>query len=256
VTAPSIAIVIPAWNEAARIGPTLDGIAKYARRTGTKLPVFLADDGSTDRTTGVAWQAADVAGLPLEILRMPHRGKALTVRDAMIAVQGRSTADYLLMLDADNEIAIDQLDRAPWSDDPRTVYIAHRVGEAGGVKGARPSLFRRLMSFGMRRLSSLLLGLPYADTQCGFKLFPRSLAFELFSQQRSPGWVFDAEILVIARQTGLPIVEIPVTWQPRGVSRVGSGAAFSSTIALFGIAVRRWTRRYKRVGPPPGAKRP
>ncbi|HEX8025402.1 MAG TPA: hypothetical protein VF484_04270, partial [Candidatus Limnocylindrales bacterium] len=88
------------------------------------------------------------------------------------------------------------------------------------------------------------------------KLFPRRLAFELFSQQRSPGWVFDAEILVIARQTGLPIVEIPVTWLPRGVSRVGSGAAISSTVALFGIALRRWTRRYKRVGPPPGAKRP
>ena len=147
---PSIAIVMPAFNEADRIADTFGAIATYLVRTGRTLPIFLADDGSTDRTTGVAWATADRLGLDLTILRMPHRGKALTVRDAMLAVSGRVEADLLMMLDADNEITIDQLEHVVWSDDPRTVYIARRVAEAHGALGATPTLVRRLMSTGMR----------------------------------------------------------------------------------------------------------
>lgn len=248
--APSVAVVMPAYNEATRIGDTFEAIARFQSNHGWTVPVYLADDGSTDRTTGVAWAAAKRLGLTLEILRLPHRGKASTVRDAMIAVSGRADAAYLLMLDADNEISIEHLASVEWTRDPDTIYIARRVREVGGKLGETPTAWRRLMSIGMRLAARVLLGLPYPDTQCGFKLFPRHLAFELFSQQRSPGWVFDAELLVIARRTGLPIREVPVAWQPRGESRVGPGSAVSSSIALLGIALRRWSRRYRRVGPP------
>ena len=247
---PTVAIVMPAFNEAERIGATLDSIAEFSARHHAPLATYVADDGSTDRTTGVAWQRAQGAGLPLEILRLPHRGKALTVRDAMLKVSGASDAAYLLMLDADNEVSIEHLAALDWSSDPDTIYIARRVGEVGGKLGATPSGYRRLMSAGMRIASRVLLGLPYRDTQCGFKLFPRHLAFELFSQQRSASWVFDAELLVIARRSGLPIQEVPVVWQPRGESRVGTGAAITSALGLLQIALRRWTRRYQRVGPP------
>lgn len=252
---PSVSIVMPAYNEEARIPATFEAIAAYGRMNEQRLPVFLVDDGSTDRTTGVAWETAERAGLELQTLRLPHRGKALAVRDGMIAVSGRADTDYLLMLDADNEISIDQLDSVDWSDDPATIYIARRVREAGGRLGATPSPFRRLMSIGMRIASRLLLGLPYSDTQCGFKLFPRHLAFELFSQQRSSSWVFDAEILVIARRSGLPILEVPVVWEPRGASRVGAASALTSGIGLLQIAVRRWAGRYRRAGPPRNARR-
>jgi len=248
--APSVAIVMPAYNEAARIGGTFEALAGFEREHGSKLPIFLADDGSVDETTGVAWSTAERLGLELQILRLPHRGKALTVRDAMLAVSGRTDATYLLMLDADNEISIDHLASVDWSADPDAIYIARRVREEGGRLGATPSSWRRLMSSGMRLAARVLLGLPYRDTQCGFKLFPRRLAFELFSQQRSAGWVFDAEILVIAKRSKLPIVEVPVTWQPRGQSRVGAGAAVSSMLAMLGITARVWTRRYRRAGPP------
>jgi len=247
---PTVAIVMPAWNEAHRVGPTLKAIAAFAKEYPTLARTHLADDGSSDRTTGVAWETAEHAGLALEILRMPHRGKALTVRDAMLQVSGASDADYLLMLDADNEISIEHLAAVDWSADRDTVYIARRVGETGGRLGSTPTMYRRLMSLGMRIAARLLLGLPYSDTQCGFKLFPRHLAFELFSQQRSSTWVFDAELLVIARRSGLPIREVPVVWQPRGESRVGPGAAVTSVGGLLQIAARRWARRYQRVGPP------
>jgi glycosyltransferase involved in cell wall biosynthesis len=246
-----VAIVMPAYNEANRIGATLEVIAGLAGTQEAPIAVFLADDGSTDETTQVAWDRAKRAGLPLEILRLPHRGKALTVRDAMLTVSGKTEVDYLLMLDADNEVSISHLSKVDWSGDPNTIYIARRVRETGGALGATPPLFRRLMSTGMRIASRTLLGLPYRDTQCGFKLFPRHLAFELFSQQRSSSWVFDAEILVIARRSRLPIREVPVVWEPRGESRVGAGAAITSILGLLQIAVRRWTGRYRRTGPPP-----
>ena len=241
---------MPSYNEAARIEGTLDAIAAYQQLHDVRLPVFLADDGSTDRTTSVAGESAERLGLDLTTLRLPHRGKALTVRDAMLAVSGQSDAEYLLMLDADNEISVEHLAAVAWTGNPDSIYIARRVREDGGRAAATPSAWRRFMSSGMRLAARILLGLPYSDTQCGFKLFPRRLAFELFSQQRSGGWVFDAEILVIARRSGLPIVEVPVTWQPRGQSRVGAGAAVSSVLALLGIAARKWARRYRRVGPP------
>ena len=247
---PSIAVVMPAYDEAARIEATLEAVAHHGATKGRSIRVYLADDGSTDETTSVAWTAARRLGLDLEILRLPHRGKALTVRDAMLAVSARDGADYLLMLDADNEISIGHLDGIDWAGDPDTIYIARRVRETGGRLGATPPPFRRFMSWGMRLASRLLLGLPYTDTQCGFKLFPRHLAFELFSQQRSGSWVFDAEILVVARLSRLPIREVPVVWQPRGSSRVVAGAAVSSVIGLLGIAVRRWAGRYRPVGPP------
>lgn len=249
-TSPTVAIVMPAYNEGNRIEGTLEAVAAFQAAHGRSVPLFLADDGSADHTTGIAWAAAQRLGIQLEILRLPHRGKAMTVRDATLAVSGRSDADYLLMLDADNEISIDHLASVKWAADRDTVYIARRVREAGGRLGATPTTWRRFMSGGMRLASRLLLGLPYSDTQCGFKLFPRHLCFELFSQQRSAGWVFDAEILVIARRSGLPIREVPVVWQPRGESRVGSAAAITSAIGLLGIAARRWAGRYKRVGPP------
>jgi glycosyltransferase involved in cell wall biosynthesis len=247
---PSIAVVMPAYNEAARIEVTLQAVAGHGAANLRKVPVFLADDGSTDQTTAVAWSTAERLGLDLEILRLPHRGKAWTVRDGMLTAAGRSDADYLLMLDADNEISISHVDGISWAPDPDTIYIARRVRETGGRLGATPPPFRRLMSFGMRAAARVLLGLPYPDTQCGFKLFPRHLAVELFSQQRSSSWVFDAEVLVIARASGIPIREVPVVWQPRGESRVGSAAALTSALGLLGIAARRWRGAYRRVGPP------
>jgi glycosyltransferase involved in cell wall biosynthesis len=249
-TPPSIAVVMPAYNEAARIEVTLEAVAQHATSSGRSVPVFLADDGSTDRTTAVAWSTAERVGIDLSILRLPHRGKAATVRDGMLTAAGRSDADYLVMLDADNEVDLSHVDGISWAPDRDTIYIARRVREAGGRLGATPPLFRRIMSQGMRLAARLLLGLPYPDTQCGFKLFPRHLAIELFSQQRSSSWVFDAEILVIARASRIPIREVPVVWQPRGESRVGSGAAVTSAFGLLGIAVRRWMGVYRRAGPP------
>jgi glycosyltransferase involved in cell wall biosynthesis len=240
--------VIPAFNEEERLPATLDAIAMHGRLRGTPLPVVLADDGSTDRTVAVAEQTARSRGLELTVLKRPHAGKAWAVRAGMLHAAASTDVDYLLMLDADNEISIDHLADVVWTGNPSTIYIGRRVSAVGEQSGTPPSRLRRLMSGGMRILSRFLLRLPYRDTQCGFKLFPRPDVPGLFGQQRVRGWVFDAEILVIATRSGLTVAEVPVVWSPRGMSRVRPSAAASSAWALLGIALRMRCGAYRPVG--------
>jgi dolichyl-phosphate beta-glucosyltransferase len=175
----------------------------------------------------------------------------------MLDVAPRVTTDYLMMLDADDELRIDQLDRVDWSVDPRTIFIGRRVAAVGSEASARPTVVRRSMSLAMRTASRVLLGIRFPDTQCGFKLFPRSVAPGLFSQQRSTGWAFDAELLYIAhRVSGLPVREVPVVWSPRGVSRVRPMAAAISGLSLFRTAANRLRQVYRPVAPGSLAKGP
>ena len=242
-----LAVILPAFNEAERIGATLGSIAAYRTSLGVDWPIIVADDGSTDRTIEIARTTASALGLPLEILAFAHRGKALTVRDAMLRAAAEHEVDYCMMLDADDELRIDQLDHIIWDGD-RAIYIGRRVGETNGVVGTRPPLFRRVMSAGMRTANLVLLGLRFPDTQCGFKLFPREYVAGLFSQQRSARWVFDAEILVIGhRVSGMEVREIPVTWSPRGQSKVTARAALGSILSLLGICLRYRRGRYRPV---------
>lgn len=245
---PSIAIVMPAFNEHARIEQTLRAVASYQTTTGQRLPLLVCDDGSSDDTGALAGRLAHELGLDCRVLRLPHRGKALTVREGMLEAAVAYQVDYLLMLDADNEISIDQLDGVDWQPERSTIYIARRVSEVGASRAVRPTLLRRSMSTGMRLLARVLLGLPYPDTQCGFKLFPRSLVPALFGQQRTASWVFDAEILTIAhRISHLQVREVPVVWQPRGVSHVRALSAVTSALSVLGVASRKARRTYRAV---------
>ena len=243
-----IALILPAYNEAKRITQTIETVAAYRTGGGQVAPIYLADDGSTDGTIDVARAAARRVALPLEILSMPHRGKAWTVRTAMLHAARHADVEYLMMLDADDELRIDQLDHVNWTSDPRTVYIGRRVAAVGPAT----TPIRRLMSRTMRVGCRLLLGMDFRDTQCGFKLFPREVAADLFGQQRSRGWTFDAELLLIAhRLSGIPVQEVDVVWSPRGVSKVGPAAAVSSAVALLGTAFNRARGVYRPVGRQP-----
>lgn len=237
---PTVALVMPAYNEADRIDQTLTSIARYREAGGRIVTVLVADDGSEDDTVAVAKRSAEHSGLEIAVLRLHHRGKAATVRAAMLYAAPRVDADYLMMLDADDELRVDQLDQVDWSADPRTVYIGRRVASVGGTLGSRPSVIRRFMSVAMRLASRLLLGIRFPDTQCGFKLFPRAIAVDLFTQQRSIGWTFDAELLyIVDRVSHLPVQEVPVVWTPRGTSRVRPAAAVLSGLAMFATGARR-----------------
>jgi hypothetical protein len=241
---PTITVVMPAFDEADRIAQTIHSLARYRAGGAPIGPIIIADDGSSDATIQVAESAARDAEITIEILAMRHRGKALTVRTAMLDVATRTGTEYLMMLDADDELGIDQLDGVAWSTDPRTIYIGRRVKDVG----QRPTPIRRAMSTAMRTASRLLLGIRFPDTQCGFKLFPTNLAADLFAQQRSSSWTFDAELLFIAdRVSGLPIQEVPVVWRPRGTSHVRPLDVVISGLTMFATAGRRASGAYRPV---------
>ena len=204
---PLVSIVIPAFNEASRIGQSLDQIAAFLDRTPLSLEIIVVDDGSTDRTSDVVLQS-QLPGLRL-IRNDRNHGKGYSVRQGTL----NATATYVLFTDADLSAPIDELDKLfdVATRENADVVIGSRAidrkfiekhqsqsREAGGI------LFNRAMR--------LLLGLKIHDTQCGFKLFQREKSLWVFERQTIEGFGFDPELLFLAARHGLRIREVPVRW--------------------------------------------
>jgi len=206
----SLSIVIPAYNEEQRLPEALRRIAAFVETKELDFVEILAvDDGSRDGTAEVVRKAA-AADPRIRLLQNPgNRGKGYAVRHGMQKAQG----GWVLFTDADLSAPIEDLDR---------LEEAVRRENAGGAIGSRAldrrmvlkhqPLLRewvgRLFNFAMR----LITGLPYRDTQCGFKLFRRDVAQCVAARQQCDGFGFDVEILFIARKHGYRIVEVPVRW--------------------------------------------
>lgn len=206
----SLSIVIPAYNEEQRLPATLRSIAAYVETKDLDFVEILAvDDGSRDRTAGVVREAAG-SDPRIRLLQNPgNRGKGYAVRHGMREARG----EWVLFTDADLSAPIEDLDR---------LVEAVRRENADGAIGSRAvdrSLVLKHQS-PMRELSGrvfnlamrVITGLPYRDTQCGFKLFRRDVAQSVAARQRTDGFGFDVEILYIARKHGYKILEVPVRW--------------------------------------------
>lgn len=206
----SLSIVIPAYNEEHRLPATLDAVGRYVETKQLDfVEILVVDDGSSDRTADVVRRAA-AADPRIRLLQNPgNRGKGYSVRHGMREARG----EWVLFTDADLSAPIEDLDR---------LEQAVTRENAGGAIGSRAvdrslvlkhqSPFRefsgRMFNLAMR----LVTGLPYRDTQCGFKLFRRDVAQRIASLQLLEGFGFDVEILHIARRHGYRIVEVPVRW--------------------------------------------
>lgn len=201
-------IIIPAYNEGARLGQTLERVLHYIAAQSWNAEVIVVDDGSRDRTPelvrGYARQYP-----ALKLLQNPgNRGKGYSVRNGML----HASADFLLFTDADLSSPIEEAAK---------LFGALRSGAdiAIGSRWLQPEL-QALRQSPLRqlygRLFNLLLrgvlGLNFKDTQCGFKAFTRSAAQIVFPMQRIERWGFDPELLFLARRAGLKVKEIPVVW--------------------------------------------
>lgn len=222
-----LSVVIPAYNEAERLPPTLRRVA--AALAGRDFEIVVADDGSSDGTA----EAALALGLPaLRVLRAEHnRGKGDAVRRGMLGAAG----DRRLMTDADLSTPIEDLARLEAAlDAGADVAIGSRAVADSRVEVHQPAYreaMGRLFNACVRGL--LLPGLH--DTQCGFKLFTAAAAERAFARSVLDGFGFDVEVLYAARRAGLRIAEIGVTWRNDAASRVtfGRGArAFADLLAI------------------------
>jgi dolichyl-phosphate beta-glucosyltransferase len=210
---PLLSVVIPAYNEANRIVPTIGAMAAYCSSLGFPWELIIADDGSKDNTVEL------IRGLGLVNLRLlvaeRNGGKGRAVQRGMLAARG----EYILFADADNSTPIEELeDLLQKMTEGYDVVIGSRAAE--GAQEANRSLLRRMMSGGLRGLVRGFMGLGFSDTQCGFKLFRRRVARSLCQRQTIMGFSFDLELLYLAVRFGYQVAEEPVTWVDAPGSKV------------------------------------
>lgn len=205
---PWLSLIIPAYNEALRIGPSLTRIVAYLTAQPYAAEIIIVDDGSHDGTAEVVRDKLQ-GQLPYAILRNePNCGKALSVKRGLLAGAG----EVLLFSDADLSTPIEEAGKllaelAAGAD----VAIASRQLPGSQLAQHQP-WYREAAGrvFGLLSQTLLLPGIP--DSQCGFKAFKREAAHQILAHQQLTGWAFDAELLYIARQLGLQIAQCPVTW--------------------------------------------
>lgn len=200
-----ISIVIPAFNEAFRIGSSLDSMIEYLSRHFERYEILVVDDGSTDRTVEVV---EGFSGAPVRCLKNEsNRGKGFSVRRGMLAARH----DPVLFSDADLSTPIEEigklLDRVRGDFD---IAIGSRRLRKDQDVQRHP--FRKLLGWGFAKLVQLISLRGYGDTQCGFKMFRRHALCAIFPYQRIERWGFDVEILFIARKRGFRTSEVPVRW--------------------------------------------
>ncbi len=212
--APLLSIIIPAHNEALRLPQTLEQIRAYLLQRAITAEVLVVENASTDDTAAVVreWQE----GMPqLRLIELKEAGKGNAIRHGMQAACGK----YRLMADADLSMPIEDTDKfLEAAQQGAQVIIASR--ELPGSKRVGEPLKRHLVG----RIFNLLVrwvALPgLQDTQCGFKCFEARAAEQIFSKQTLSGWSFDVEVLVIAREMGYQIVEVPITWVYNAGTRI------------------------------------
>lgn len=217
-TKPYLSVVIPAYNEAENLRRgVLDSVNDYLSLQKYLWEVVLVDDGSTDTTLS---SLSDYVKKHdnFRVLKRKHAGKAETVIAGMLEARG----EIVLFTDMDQATPIDQIDRL-LPKFKKGFDIA--IGSRSGRKGA--PLTRKIMAYGFMFLRTLILRLPYKDTQCGFKAFTRESSNLIFPKMKvfkngdsvSGSAVkagFDLETLYIARKLKLKVAEVTVDWRDRG----------------------------------------
>jgi dolichyl-phosphate beta-glucosyltransferase len=214
--APDITIVIPSYNEEARLERTVRDAVAYFRTDGRPFELIVVDDGSRDETSGLARRLGDE--LPeVRLIRLAaNHGKGYAVRTGVVNARGRT----VLFADADGATPWPELGRleaalAAGAD----LAVGSRALHAAGVS-VKAKLYRRVIGRVFHALVELLTVRNVKDTQCGFKLFRATVAHDLFSRMRMNGFSFDVELLVMAERRGYRVAEVPVNWEHKPGSKV------------------------------------
>ncbi len=231
---PSLTLVLPAYNEAARLSSALDELFGYLGRSGPArvggrpaedlgpIDVLLVDDGSEDDTVALvearpeAAPGADGSPPRLRVLRCPHRGKGAAVRAGILAAAG----DLVVFADSDMATPPDQLPLLSDALADHDVALGSRVQPDGTDRRSSQPFHRRALGKVFHALAGAWVTGSVPDSQCGFKGFRRAVGRDLFEQQQITSIVFDAEIVHLARRRGYSIAIVPVQWTDQRGSRM------------------------------------
>jgi len=213
---PTYSIVIPAYNESARLGASLEKVLSFVHSQRWNAEVIVVNDGSRDDSADIVRSLAAKDPI-LRLLENPgNRGKGYSVRNGMLNAKG----EILLFSDADLSSPIEEAPKLLKSlYEGWDIAIGSRWLRAE-TQTQRQPLHRQLFGRIFNLLLRLTLGLQFKDTQCGFKAFKRPAAQAIFPLQKIERWGFDPEILFLARKLGFKVHEVPVAWGHSGGTRI------------------------------------
>ena len=243
---PKYTIVIPAYNERARIVPTLEAVVSCVRRHNWDAEVVVVNDGSSDNTADLVRQFA-VNAPEVRLMENPtNRGKGYSVRSGLLNAEG----EIVMFTDADLSAPIEEAERL-FSAIAEGADIA--IGSrwlATSRQTHRQPLYRQIFGRCFNLLTRMIMRLPYADTQCGFKAFTRDAAQTVFQLMTIERWGFDPEILFIARKRHFRVKEVPVSWAHDARSRIsylrdGLQMLKELNIVRWNALLRRYGREVK-----------
>ena len=205
---PQLSIVIPAYNEAARIEAALERVMSCVAEQGWDAEVLVVDDGSKDATAAIVprWAAAHPR---LHLVKNNgNRGKGYSVRNGLL----QSAGEVVMFTDADLSAPMEEANRLLTAiAEGADLAIGSRWMDRAKQTIHQP-LYRQFFGRCFNWITRRVMGLPYKDTQCGFKAFRRDAAQVIFRLQTIERWGFDPEILFIARKLKYKVREVPVTW--------------------------------------------
>jgi len=236
-----LSIVVPAFNEADRLPLTLPLFASFCKsRPDTE--VLIVNDGSLDNTKTVLDEFVRNERCVRAIHSVTNHGKGHALRQGVI----ESTRDWILLTDADLSTPLAQVEKLLDAADRSSASIA--IGSRAidrRVVGVHQSVVREWSGRFFNVAVRAITGLPFRDTQCGFKLYRRDAAVSVFSRQTLCGFGADVENLVTARVHGLPVVEVPVRWDDVPGTRVGPLSGARAFADLFTIRINELAGRYR-----------
>jgi len=246
VSRPFVSIVVPAFNEAGRLGETLARIGAYVEGRALDAEIVVVDDGSTDGTAALAEGA--LAGRRGRVLRNgENRGKGYSVRRGVLQAEGR----FVLLTDADLSTPIEEYAKlaACVRDRELDLAIGSRALPDSDVQ-VRQGWLRQAMGRTFNRVIRVLTGLTLQDTQCGFKLMDRLRVKPLFETMVVDRFAFDVELLFLCRRFGLSVAEVPVVWRNAKGSKV---SIVLDPLSMIKDVLRvRWRFRLGLYNPPVG----
>src|SRR3989338_5547556 len=223
-----ISVVIPAYNESSVIKGTLADVQAYLQNWGVSYEIIVVDDGSTDGTARIVRELSAVE----LIMNKVNRGKGFSVRRGVLAARG----DLILFMDADNSTKIIELNHMRQEIDSYDIVIGSRA-----LSSSRITVRQNVAKVSLGRIGNALirfvLGIPFMDTQCGFKLFRRRTQ-DIFKVMTLDRWGFDFELLFLASRERYRIYESAVTWENNFDSKVNALSYFSTFFDMIGVRLR------------------
>jgi glycosyltransferase involved in cell wall biosynthesis len=246
-----MSVVVPAYNEEQAIAFTVTALRERLEANGRSYEILVVDNASEDRTV----ERVEELGGEVRVLRNDvNRGKGYSVRRGMLEASG----ELRLLCDADCAPSLVSLDRMIEAAEHADVVVGSRIAPRADVGRTQPFV-RRLVGWPFIALTRLLLSEPTRDIYCGFKLWRAAAAQAVFSRQSLDGWVFDAEVLALARRLHFRVSEVGIVWVNREASKLSIRRTLVPAVKEL-LAARRNIRDQRgghgAVLPPPVAESP